>query len=34
VHEPTVANDISRKNGGEPALDRGLLVHNVSSALA
>jgi hypothetical protein len=34
VHEPTVARDIGGKNGSEPALDRGLFVHDVFSALA
>jgi hypothetical protein len=34
VHEPAVARDIGGKNGGEPALYRGLFVHDVFSALA
>ena len=34
VHEPAVAHDVGGENGGEPALHRGLFVHDVVSALA
>ena len=33
VHEPAVAGDISRQNGGEPTLYRGLFVHDALSGL-
>jgi len=31
AHEPAVASDVGGKNGGEPALDRGLFVHHLIS---
>jgi hypothetical protein len=34
VHEPAVASDIGGKDGREPTLNRGLLVHDVFSLLA
>jgi hypothetical protein len=34
MHQSAIARDIGCKNGGEPALYRGLFVHDVFSALA
>jgi hypothetical protein len=34
MHESAIARDVGGKNGGEPALYRGLFVHDVFSGLA